>query len=333
MSYRNLLEPDSSLQGRNLSATAPTSGQALIWNDTTKRWEPGAGAGTPPLSSPGAGSGSEAFGLSSAAAGADAVALGRLASASTIRDIAIGRGATASGGNSLAIGDNAICSGASSIAIGKDSSVPGLSNVMSVGSAANAISLVFFGGGVSSTATPFTISGSRGTNDNNAGSDVSIAGGPGKGIGAPGSVKLQTPVLAASGGTVQSLVDRLYVNSVRKTLTDALTNLFEVALPTLKGFSCLVSYEIFATNGTDVQVRHGIVRLASVNKAGAYTSDATVVSEGVAASAGTLTATFAITGGTDKVTISVTPAGSLTETTYYILYTITNNSEQAITIL
>src|SRR5262245_2651277 len=40
MSYRTLLEPDSGLQGRNIATTAPTDGQALVWNNTSKRWEP-----------------------------------------------------------------------------------------------------------------------------------------------------------------------------------------------------------------------------------------------------------------------------------------------------
>lgn len=38
--YRNLLEAINALQGRNFAATLPTSGQALAWNDTSKRWEP-----------------------------------------------------------------------------------------------------------------------------------------------------------------------------------------------------------------------------------------------------------------------------------------------------
>ncbi len=34
------------LQGRTLSATAPTAGQALVWNNTASQWEPGDGGGS-----------------------------------------------------------------------------------------------------------------------------------------------------------------------------------------------------------------------------------------------------------------------------------------------
>ncbi len=192
----------------------------------------------------------------------------------------------------------------------------------------------YFGNGpVNAAPITATINGTGGSGTDIAGGTIQIAGGQATGNAASGSVKLQTSIVGASSTALQSLVDRYIVNGTRKTLTDALTNLFEVALPTLKGCMGTIKFEIFAADATDVQVRRGLVQYSAINKGGVYSTEIIVVNEGVSASTGTLTATWAITGGANKVTISVTPAGSLTETTYYIIYTLENNSEQAITIL
>lgn len=292
------------------------------------------------VSSPGGGSSSERIGFDALSGGTDSVAFGNQANASGFAAIAIGAAAAAGAGgqHAVAIGRGASAGHQPSICIGSGATSTANGQFV-VGDDENSntrLTDFYFGSGVTDTspnAITFNATGESGADQSAAGVDFRIAGAKGTGTGLGGSVRLQTAVVGSSGSSLNSLVDRYYVNGARKTLTDAATDLFEVALPTLKGFSCIVSYEIFATDGTDAQVRHGMVRIAAVNKAGAYTTDVAVIDEGVAASAGTLTATFAATGGADKVTISVTPAGSLTETTYYLLYQIANNSEQAITIL
>lgn len=196
------------------------------------------------------------------------------------------------------------------------------------------IANVFFGKGVAhETATAISINGTWGYGTDKVGGSIAISGGRPTGAGTPGSVILQTAIAATTGSTRNALVERYYVNGTRKTLTDASTNLFEVALPTLTGAMGTVRFEIFASDGTDVQVRRGTVQYSAVNKGGSYTTEIVVLDEAASVSAGTLTATWGVTGGTNKVTIDVTPSGSLTETVYYIIYTIENNSEQAITIL
>jgi len=221
-----------------------------------------------------------------------------------------------------------------SIGLGSGVSVTG-SNQFVVGGSSYPSTDWYGGKGVTNaTPTAYTINGTGGSGTNIAGADVYIRGGAPTGNAGAGSVALSTYVTGSSGTTLSTTsVRRLLINGTRKTLTDASTNLFEVALPTLKGCMGTIRFEIFATDATDVQVRSGIVHYNAVNKGGAYTTNIVVVDEQVAASTGTLTATWGITGGTDKVTIDVTPSGSLTESTYYILYTIENNSEQAITIL
>lgn len=125
------------------------------------------------------------------------------------------------------------------------------------------------------------------------------------------------------------------VQGAKKTVStnNAALSLIDVALPTLAGASGTISYTVYATDGTEVQVRSGQVRFSAVNKGGSYTSETAIVSEGVSASAGTLAATWGIVTGTNKVTLQITPNSSLTTTTYNVTYTITNNSAQALTIL
>ena len=117
------------------------------------------------------------------------------------------------------------------------------------------------------------------------------------------------------------------------TTSGAALSLFEVALPTLKGAAGTLSYECFAADATDVQVRRGTASWSCVNKAGSYTSSVTIDAEAVSASAGTLTATLAWSNGTNKITMQITPTTSLTATTKYVRFTIVNNSEQGITLV
>lgn len=135
-------------------------------------------------------------------------------------------------------------------------------------------------------------------------------------------------------GAATSPVERLVLGLV-KTLTDAATNLFDVTLNAGEMAGGTVVWTIIASNGTDHQSYSGITTYAVVNKAGTYTSQIThnTTNDSKAVSGGTLTAAWAVLNGTNKVTIRVTPTGSLAETTYQILYSVHSNSPQSITIL
>jgi hypothetical protein len=217
---------------------------------------------------------------------------------------------------------------------------PTASNQLVIGGAnANGqINDAYIGSGVTfATPVNVAINASGGSGSNIAGASLTIAGG--KHTGTPtspttGSVILSTSIVGAAASTLNTLVQRFVVNGARKSLTDATdVSLFEVALPTLKGCMGTVSFEIFAIDGTDVQVRRGQVQYSAVNKGGTYTSEIVVVNEAASASTGTLTATWNILTGTNKITVRVNADSSLTPTTFYAIYTIENNSEQAITIL
>lgn len=131
-----------------------------------------------------------------------------------------------------------------------------------------------------------------------------------------------------------TLIDR-FITGPRTTLVDATaTSLFEIALPTLAGASGVIEVTIYATDATDSQVRSQIIRYSATNKAAVYTSEIVIVSEAASCSAGTLTCSWSIVTGTNKITIKATADTSLASTTsFYVTYTLKNNSEQAITLL
>lgn len=131
----------------------------------------------------------------------------------------------------------------------------------------------------------------------------------------------------------QALADRMIIGCTKTVGTNntAIT-LCDIALATLKGCAGELVYRVFATDGTDVQVRSGIVRYSAVNKAAAYTSEIVIVSEAASVSTGTLTATASITTGTNLITLNLTPNTSLTATTHVIEFTLINLSESTVTV-
>jgi hypothetical protein len=285
----------------------------------------------------------------------DIVLIGYDARSQSSQSVMIGsgvRGNGTGGSGYVGIGQGVTIDSAGAIVIGKGGN-SGVSNsgtiVLSEGGTGTApnqfvvgsstadrfISNVYIGNGVTATSPQaITYNATGGSGSNVAGASLTIAGGKATGNAAPGSVKLQTSVTGSSGSTLQTLSDRVIINGARKALTDATdADLFEIALPTLKGATVFVRATIFAADGTDVQARTVLLRVTAVNKGGAYTTDASVVSETATVSAGTLTGTWSIVNGTNKVTIRLNPDTSLTATTFYTIYSVENESEQAITIL
>lgn len=196
----------------------------------------------------------------------------------------------------------------------------------------------FIAGSKAAEATGLALATKLGSGDavgtDKAGANTVVKPGASSGAGVPGMTKLQRGVQGTAGAVQNGLVDAVLLPSRRAVAANnTIQGLFEVALPTLKGASVRIGYSVFATDGTEVQVRSGIARLSAVNKGGTYTSEVAVVNEAASVSAGTLTCAFAILNGTNKVTLRFTANTSLTPTEYHITFTIENNSEQAITVL
>jgi hypothetical protein len=129
-------------------------------------------------------------------------------------------------------------------------------------------------------------------------------------------------------GTIKDTasVSRVVFQPTAKTIVDgAATAIFSVPIASGAAIGGTLHFSVFATDGTDHQTISGIATYSSVNKAGTLSSTITYVAanEAKAVSSGTLTLAFtAAEDVADNVTYKVQPTGSLTETTYTIIYTI-----------
>lgn len=140
------------------------------------------------------------------------------------------------------------------------------------------------------------------------------------GVASATSGTLTNPTINDSNG-----LTRVVYNPTAKTIVDgSATSLVDVACAS--GATCggYLSYNVLASDGTDFQSLSGLVTYAAVNKAGTLTLTITEVSanQAKAVSSGTLTLAWTFVTGSSKGTIKLTPTGSLTETTYTVVYTI-----------
>lgn len=121
----------------------------------------------------------------------------------------------------------------------------------------------------------------------------------------------------------------------QKTLTDGATGIFDMNLAAGEMGGGVIFWTIEASDGTDHQALSGMTMFAAVNKGGAYTKHVVndTANDAKAVSAGTLTASWAFADGTNEVQMQVTPAGSLTETTYRITYVVMMNTKNPIETL
>jgi hypothetical protein len=173
-----------------------------------------------------------------------------------------------------------------------------------------------------------------GATDKDGGMEI-LAPGVSTGTG-KASVRVQSLGRAASTGTADNtLEDRLIITSVANLTNNAVVGLFEVALPAGSSAGGKVDYTISASDGTDFHSISGCLYYDVTNKAGVYVSQITSVLNTLATSdlTGTNVPAWSIVTGTNKFTVSVSDADSLTTTSLKIRYTITNGSGSAITQL
>lgn len=175
-----------------------------------------------------------------------------------------------------------------------------------------------------------------GTTDT-AGTDWTRRAALGTGTAAGGNIVEKTGFSAKSTGTSQNTaVDREITVAKGKVLTSgAAFSIADIALPTLTMCGGSIEATIVCTDGTDMQSFTQTVTYSAVNKGAAYTTSITASTGDKSVSAGTLTTSWTIVSGTNKVTIKVTPTTSLTPSTnaFLLYYRIKNNSEQATTVL
>lgn len=147
-----------------------------------------------------------------------AIAIGTAVSVSG-RGIAIGRLANSSGTDAIAIGRESTASAADSVVIGSYVSATIVSSF--VMSAAGGL----WPNGISGAVSNAAMYARRGTGTNGAGSDVIIGAGASTGNAAGGSLRLQTAPAGASGSALNTLVDRLVIDTTGEIAIGAASGL------------------------------------------------------------------------------------------------------------
>lgn len=162
-------------------------------------------------------------------AGVGGIAIGESASAGGLLSLALGSDSSSSLDFSIAIGYQATSLHIGSIVLGHGSRSTGTNSFVS-GSNVNVISDVYFGSGVQRNSTNgaganYTINGSGGFSANQAGGNLTLAGGKPTGSGAAGDVIFATSTAGVSGSILQSLTDRWWVKGNTGFLGNVVTPL------------------------------------------------------------------------------------------------------------
>jgi hypothetical protein len=199
----------------------------------------------------------------------------------------------------------------------------------------------------------------RHTTANTAGNDLTVQGGgatsgatdksggmvvlkPGLSTGTgKGSIRFQRLTRASGTGTTDNTLVDAHIIAAEARITAEATpvSLFEIALPTLEMCGGSITFQIMATDGTNLAVHSGVGTFAAVNNAGTYVSqftDAPTTSDADAATAGVgaIADTWAITSGVNKITISVQIAVSgMVANDIRIYYSIHSGGRNAVTQL
>lgn len=144
------------------------------------------------------------------------------------------------------------------------------------------------------------------------------------------------PLVADSSQTLGLRYISPWKGARTKTLTNnTVVGLFEVALAAGSICGGAFSYAIRVIDaGGELQVESGVVTFAATNKGGVYATD---IDKGTNSAptptSGTITVTFSIVTGADKITVSVNANSSLTPTTLDARYMLDSLDGNAITFL
>ena len=171
-----------------------------------------------------------------------------------------------------------------------------------------------------------------GTDSNKVGGKLSIGGGAGTGTGGGGDTSLMTAYPGVLGNTQNTHVDRLAYAASPVVLTDSTaTASVNVGVPTETGSGGTFWYTIYATDGTDMQIRRGRVEWAAVNKASAITIALGTPEEVDGTPVGTLTVTVTATDlSDDTFDFELNAVSSLTETTLEAWASIAHDGKGAL---
>lgn len=183
--------------------------------------------------------------------------------------------------------------------------------------------------------------GRNGISNNATGGALTDRPGLGTGNTLPGKRYFDGDVPGSSGTTAHATVHRMVLNGYITGLTSGgATSVLDIALtasPQAAGGKILCS--IYASDGTDIQSVSGTVRWSAIRTGAGPTyagaaGTAGAPEETVIASTGTLSSTWALVSGTNKMTLQITPTSTvITPTSFILEYKVLNHSDQQVTPL
>lgn len=170
---------------------------------------------------------------------------------------------------------------------------------------------------------------------NAAGATLTEIASLGTSQGAPGRFHLQAgAMIAASGTTQQTAVDRLVVGATKVLTNNSAITIANVTVAAGTSAGGVLRYCVEVTDGTDTQYECGSTTFGVSNKGGVFSGNtATKFGNHQNVTAGTLAVTFAISGANPAL-LSVNANSSLTPSTGYprIAYSIENFGQQALAV-
>jgi hypothetical protein len=163
---------------------------------------------------------------------------------------------------------------------------------------------------------PQTFKAHDGIGTNIDGAPLILAGGLSTGTGNDGDLIVQTTMTgASSGSTANSYQTRQHFQARFVNLTEATaTNVTSISLASGRVTGGTATVTVWASDGTDHQTLTSEIRFGAVNKAGTLTTTANQTDGVVAASAGTLTATYDTAASGNNLLIRANATSSLTQT-------------------
>lgn len=184
----------------------------------------------------------------------------------------------------------------------------------------------YFNGVTHSSAYSVVLNASGGSGTNNAGANITIAGGRGTGTAAGGNNVEQTSVKTSSGTTLQALTDRHNIVGKYVDITAGSAQTFGNLALTTSGTIAggIIVYTVEANDGTDYQSLTGTAPYSVVNKAGTLTYVLGTDVQSSACSTGTLAGTLGLSASGTTLRFQMNAVSSLTETVLRISFQVLN---------
>lgn len=167
---------------------------------------------------------------------------------------------------------------------------------------------------------------------NTSAQSIYMVAAPGTGNATPTDARIQTSTIGASGTTLETEIDRVWVRGKNFSVTNNTATTFcTLTNASDTGVGLVLTYNVRAQDGShNIQHETGLVVFDGINSNGSITVAAPSKWSNQTCSTGTLTVTFTETTGSSLVNLQITVNTSLTATTEDVTFTCFNNGIQGI---